>query len=1117
MKIKTTMVSSLLLLACTAFFCFSRATAENPHAAASQVKVYKSTLTIPTYHVGRELEPPLFPDSTVTGLYPFTTYLGVSTPASPKTYPAIVIENKYLKLTYIPGFGGRFFSLYDKLRKREVFYRNDVIKPTMFNPRWSWPVFGIELTGPFDVHTLTLNGEPYWSHTVIHHNDGSVSLQLSEVDPIYHMNVHFTATLYPGIAAMKISVFCYNGTDSQKPQMFWTNADIPATKRTRFIYPMTRTVGHVSGEVSNWPLYNGVDLSWNGNNKNMLGVFGIDSYDNFAGAYQYDSNYGVFRYADRRVVQGMKLWTFGYGSSGKSMEKAYTDHAGRYIEVQSGRYIWDGHYEWVAPHETESWSEWWIPVAGIGGLTTLTRDVALNLTVHADPAGANSTVSLAVSPTRRIEKAKLVVTAKCGELLNTVVDLIPGRPVSKTIIGIKAGAGGLKKLNVRITDAAGNKILDYTRPDENPGRKQYSAFAMRLVKPQKSPSRMSVEELTRAAEFQLKEMHPGAMQELVSEALKRDPGYSRAHLLLGVYDYNSGDYEKGAEELEKATDRDPYLGKAWYYLAISQLALGQTTAAERNLYYVEPDSFYFDDSEYQLGRLAFLAGKMQKAAGHFERSIAANAYDLQARAMLALTLLSQGKKAEAAHQLDELLRLDPSNRLAYSERYFLNGDARAKDELLHLLGEQTQEALNVAIFYENVSRWREAADVLLLLDKHNLDPWGTSPIYYYTLAYDMGRLGNKAAASTYRRQARAAAAHIDRFPYRRASEAPLRAAVQADAHDALARFQLGCLLYFLHRHDEAIAQWRAAVDIKPDYFSARRELGLALSEQGDLEGAIQQLNQAVALHPDHIRTLDDLSAIYARAGQFDKQTALLERALTKSPNDDDLYMALLNSYLIQGRYQDAERIVKTHVFAPRHRSTTLRDEYRELCYGMGAAAFNKGDYARALAIFKSAVKPPQSLGVDDFQFQSNAKEYYYVGRALEALGRQQEANQAYQQAIRGIQFLSDEADSWSSNNFFLVLALERLGRTKEAKSLIPHFEGFARTVIKSENPGYRAHASYLLALIAKNAGHDAKALELVKQSLQDLPNFLDPRFELRGDVLDPIAGGFAAMTGSNSK
>ena len=90
------------------------------NAAASQtVHSYEGTVTIPTYeHETREMEPPLFANSTVTGMYPFTTYLPAFKPGpNPKPYHAIFVENEYLKLTYIPDFGDRIFSVYDKLRR----------------------------------------------------------------------------------------------------------------------------------------------------------------------------------------------------------------------------------------------------------------------------------------------------------------------------------------------------------------------------------------------------------------------------------------------------------------------------------------------------------------------------------------------------------------------------------------------------------------------------------------------------------------------------------------------------------------------------------------------------------------------------------------------------------------------------------------------------------------------------------------------------------------------------------------------------------------------------------------------------------------------------------------
>jgi tetratricopeptide (TPR) repeat protein len=789
--------------------------------AAEAVKTWEGTLTVPTYeHTRRETEPPLFSNSTLTGMYPFTTYVMPFKPDGPKprSYAAIFVENEYLKLTYLPELGGRFFSLYDKIRGREVFYRNDVIKPAPYNPRLSWVQSGIELTGPHDLHMLTLYGEPFWANRIVRRDDGTITLALGELDPVYQMKVNLSATLHPGIAALEIGVFCYNTRDGRMPQMFWMNAALPASPKTRFIYPMSRTVGHTTAEIADWPLYNGIDYSWDRNNQHMLGVFGIDIYDNFQGAYQFENDYGVFRYADRRIVQGMKLWTFGYGEGAQNYERGYTDKAGPYVEVQSGRHVWDGHYEWVAPHKVESWSEWWVPVAGTGGLTTLTRDLALNLDSR----------KLTLAATRMIPGAQLVIQAHGGEILRTSVNFDPGKPFHASL----PEGQDLTNMVVSVTDAAGHQLLDYHRPDADPGRKEYTPFTKPLEAPHKSPDAMSAEELTLAAEFKLKELDaPGAIA-LLDRAFKQDPGFSRAHLLLGIHDFNGGRYSNAAEHLEKVIERDPYSSEAYYYLAMSQFALGRDKQAERNLYYIWPDSPYFGEREHWLGRQAMLAGDYDGAIGHLKRAIASNANDLLSRLMLAASDRTVGANAAALAELAEVERIDPTSRPAVAERFLLTGDPAAKVELVRLMGGQSQEALEVSSFYRHLQRWTDAVRILRLAEEKNHDPWGTPPEFYYTLAWVERRSGDLAAAAESLKRARAAAANIDRFPYREDSEAPLAEAVSIDPNDGVARFALGCLLYYRERQPEAIRQWEAAVAAHPDDFSARRALGLAYAEQG---------------------------------------------------------------------------------------------------------------------------------------------------------------------------------------------------------------------------------------------------------------------------------------------
>ena len=84
---------------------------------SSAIIVSEGEITIPTYEqVGRYMQPPLFNDSTMTGLYPFTTFKRQFKEGSPfpEKYQAIFVDNGYFKLTYIPELGGRFFSVYDK-------------------------------------------------------------------------------------------------------------------------------------------------------------------------------------------------------------------------------------------------------------------------------------------------------------------------------------------------------------------------------------------------------------------------------------------------------------------------------------------------------------------------------------------------------------------------------------------------------------------------------------------------------------------------------------------------------------------------------------------------------------------------------------------------------------------------------------------------------------------------------------------------------------------------------------------------------------------------------------------------------------------------------------------
>ncbi|MGA8288930.1 MAG: tetratricopeptide repeat protein, partial [Acidobacteriaceae bacterium] len=495
------------------------------------------------------------------------------------------------------------------------------------------------------------------------------------------------------------------------------------------------------------------------------------------------------------------------------------------------------------------------------------------------------------------------------------------------------------------------------------------------------------------------------------------------------------------------------------------------------------------------------------AAQHLVGAINSNGQDINAHLLLAMAERDLGNHAAALNELAEIEKIDPADRVAQAEKYFLTGDTSAQKTLIDLMDAQSESAIEVSIFYSSLARWKEAAAILKMVEPPNSkDPWGTPPVYYYTLAYDLEQSGDPQAAAEFRKKAQAAAGIVERFPYRAETEAPLADAVKQNPNDTVARLNLACLLYYRGRQAEAIEQWQAINEINPSDFAARRALGLAYQEQGQLEKAIPQLQKAVDISDDNTMAMNDLSNLYARNGKFEQQVALLQKAIKNSPNDDDLYEGLLDAYLLEGKFQAAQDIIDHHTFGPRHRTYRLRDEYRELEYAKGSEAFNKGDYAQALTLFQAALNPPANLGMDTFELQSTPRIYFYIGRTLDALGRNQEANKAYQESIRGAdQLAGGGSESWNPENFFMVLSLAKLGQQQQAEELLKQFRVFAQFRLDSPYNDRVARARYLLGLIDQYNGDPAQARKEIQQSAQLEPDYIAPTFELRGDSIAPAS------------
>jgi len=114
--------------------------------------------------------------------------------------------------------------------------------------------------------------------------------------------------------------------------------------------------------------------------------------------------------------------------------------------------------------------------------------------------------------------------------------------------------------------------------------------------------------------------------------------------------------------------------------------------------------------------------------------------------------------------------------------------------------------------------------------------------------------------------------------------AEYQAAVRLRPEDATANNALGAALVAAGHSEQGVGYLRAALKARPDYFDAHYNLGLALAGENDFAGAADQFRLALQLEPRDANVEANLGAVLAEMGRFEEAKVHFEHALTIDPN-----------------------------------------------------------------------------------------------------------------------------------------------------------------------------------------------------------------------------------------
>jgi tetratricopeptide (TPR) repeat protein len=118
---------------------------------------------------------------------------------------------------------------------------------------------------------------------------------------------------------------------------------------------------------------------------------------------------------------------------------------------------------------------------------------------------------------------------------------------------------------------------------------------------------------------------------------------------------------------------------------------------------------------------------------------------------------------------------------------------------------------------------------------------------------------------------------------------------------------LGEILADQKRPDEAIAEHRLALQLKPDFAEAYNNLGIVLAQppQGKLEEAAKCFEQSLRYWPDNPRAHSNLANALAIQGKLPDAVGHYERSLQLMPRSSETHNGLANAFLLMGKVPEA--------------------------------------------------------------------------------------------------------------------------------------------------------------------------------------------------------------------
>ncbi len=945
--------------------------------ATAQVRVWQGTLTLPTYEeAAPDPNPPFDQYANDRFNYPYTLRTNLTNQRTDHAWRALFLENEYLKCSVLPDLGGHLYTCTDKISGQPMFYANPSIKKAAISYRGAWAAFGIEFNFPVSHNWVSLSPVDF---AFGQKDDGSGFVQVGNIDRVYGMQWSVELVLQPHSTVLEERVTLNNRSDVRHRFYWWNNAGVQVWDDSRIQYPMRFTASHGFKDVEPWPIEtDGNDLGIVKNQTSgPVSLFVHGSREPFMGVWNPHTNTGVVHYAEYAQLPAKKIWSWGTDPDGLDWRTALSDNNSAYVEVQAGLFRNQETYAFLEPRQTIQFSEFWMPVRDIGGISRAN----LIGVVHLERQQQALVTGLNVN--QAVPQATLRILAGDHEVFQKNADLNPQHPWSHRL----EKAEEQHKYTFELRDSKGSLLLRQTE-----GQYDWTRAEQIQTGPQPSFNIPDREHRTGDDWLQLgseEELDGGLLVALKTyrDALARFPESMQLRKAAGRLCASLLRYEEAKEFLEPVAARATTDAEVSYYLGIAYEGLGHTREARDSYEAAERLPAFRAAAGVRLAELSARAGNLQQAESYLRSATHSAPDDPRTAEELSTVLEAEGQKEEAQSLANEWLARFP-------QRYFLL-EQIGKPDLEHL-GDDAERVLNVASEYMRLGMYSRALDVLSRnypspvpdQTEPGMLPPGKHPMVAYFRAYCREKLGQSSAADF---NAAAGLPTNYVFPNRSGDLEVLRTAARLDAQDATAHYLLGTLYFSRGLTREALTEWEQARMLKPQIPVLHASLGRALLHEEDDPGkALSVFQEGLRADPANIELytgMDQALSILQRTPQ--ERVAALERYPDHAHIPSNLVYELILNLVEAGEFEKAEALFHNRFFPREEGGINVRQVWLELEVQRATSFARMGRCAEALGLADHLAEPIPELpftndGLEPFV--RSARFSYLIGHVYKVCG-----------------------------------------------------------------------------------------------------------------------------------